>query len=137
MKRLIILSLLFCMSAVGMAQLPKGQIVKKGGGVTSESVVKPAKKNVRYTTVSGEVRHHSGRRVTQEGVQTNHPQRYNATTSEPTRYNVGGAVVDVQQGNAETPQKDKTTPNGGLILLYTLLLAGVIVGGEVLLIGLL
>ena len=141
MKKLIILSLLFCFSVAGMAQSSNGLKVSKHTArtVTSSIGARDARytavngENARYTTVSGEVRHHSGHRVTQGSKLRNHPQRYSSTTSEPAKYNIGGEGFYTQQESVPAKQKSEGGSTG-TILLYSLLLGGLIVS-EVILLG--
>lgn len=91
MRRLITLLLLCSLSVVGIAQTSHNQFGKNSKQATnSETRVKrtTGKANARYTTVSGEVRHHRGRRATQGVVSTNHPVCHSSMSGQPSKYNV-------------------------------------------------
>lgn len=91
MRRLITLLLLCSLSVVGIAQTSHNQFGENSKQTTnSENSVKrtTGKANTRYTTVSGEVRHHRGRRAVQGVVPTNHPICHNSVSGQPSKYSV-------------------------------------------------
>lgn len=135
MRRLITLLLLCSLSVVGIAQTSHNQFGKNSKQATnSETSVKrtTGKANARYTTVSGEVRHHSGRRATQGVVSTNHPVCHSSMSGQPSKYNVYDEAEILSQfegtnNNASnTAATDDKGKAGGVVLLTLLCLTPIL-----------
>lgn len=130
MRRLITLLLLCSLSVVGIAQTSHNQFGKNSKQTTnSENSVKrtTGKANTRYTTVSGEVRHHRGRRAVQGVVSTNHPVCHSSMSGQPSKYNVYDEAAVFSQIEGMTSNNDTSTAAtdnkgkvGGAILLVGL-----------------
>ena len=136
MRRLITLLLLCSLSVVGIAQTSHNQFGKNSKQATnSETSVKrtTGKANARYTTVSGEVRHHSGRRATQGVVSTSHPVCHSSMSGQPSKYSVYDETAVFSQIEGMTSNNDTSTAatnnkgTGGGVLLTLLCLTPLLV----------